>query len=107
MKIILLGAPGSGKGTLSKLITKDFGLPQISTGDLFRDCIKDGSEIGEKAKDYMNKGMLVPDEITNQLFGENTAFGEIGVIGFQRIQCLIQGCGQVLQLCFFFFWQMV
>ena len=67
MKIILLGAPGSGKGTLAKKITKDFGIPQISTGDLFRECVKDGSEFGKKVQAIMASGNLVPDEITIDL----------------------------------------
>lgn len=67
MKIILLGAPGSGKGTLAKQITKDFVIPQISTGDLFRECVKDGSEFGKKVQKIMASGNLVPDEITVEL----------------------------------------
>ena len=67
MKIILLGAPGSGKGTLAKKITEDFGLIQISTGDLFRECIKDESEFAQKVKSIMASGNLVPDEITVDL----------------------------------------
>ena len=67
MKIILLGAPGSGKGTLAKQISKDFDIPQISTGDLFRECIKDESDFAQKVKEIMASGNLVPDEITVQL----------------------------------------
>ena len=67
MKIILLGAPGSGKGTLAKKITQDFDIPQISTGDLFRECVKDGSEFGKKVQAIMASGNLVPDEVTIQL----------------------------------------
>ena len=64
MKIILLGAPFSGKGTLARNITKDFGLVQISTGDLFRENIKEGTDIGLMAKAYMDRGELVPDSVT-------------------------------------------
>lgn len=67
MKIILLGAPGSGKGTLAKLISKDFSLPQISTGDLFRECVKSESEFAKKVQAIMASGNLVPDEITVEL----------------------------------------
>ena len=67
MKIILLGAPGSGKGTLAKQITKDFNIPQISTGDLFRECVKEDSEFAQKVKAIMASGNLVPDEITIEL----------------------------------------
>lgn len=64
MKIILLGAPFSGKGTLARNIVKDFNLVQISTGDLFRENIKNGTEVGLLAKTYMDKGELVPDAVT-------------------------------------------
>ncbi len=64
MKLILLGAAGSGKGTLAKKITTDFGIPQISTGDLFREIVKSESELGELVKSYINNGKLVPDEVT-------------------------------------------
>lgn len=64
MKIILLGAPFSGKGTLARNITKDFNIVQISTGDLFRENIKNGTEVGLLAKKYMDKGELVPDSVT-------------------------------------------
>lgn len=67
MKIVLLGAPGSGKGTLAKKITKDFGLPQISTGDLFRECVKEQSEFGKKVQSIMASGNLIPDEVTIEL----------------------------------------
>lgn len=67
MKIILLGAPGSGKGTLAKKISHDFNIPQISTGDLFRACVKEGSELGEKVKSIMESGGLVPDELTIEI----------------------------------------
>ena len=67
MKIILLGAPGSGKGTLAKQISNDFGIPQISTGDLFRDCVKENSKLGQQVKAIMESGELVPDEITIEI----------------------------------------
>jgi adenylate kinase len=63
MRLILLGAPGAGKGTISKLITESKGLVQISTGDILRQAIKDGSQLGKKAEDYMKKGELVPDAL--------------------------------------------
>lgn len=64
MKIILLGAPGSGKGTQAKLISKNFKLPHISTGDIFRTNIVQETELGIKAKKFINNGELVPDNIT-------------------------------------------
>ncbi len=67
MKIILLGAPGSGKGTLAKQITRDFGLPQISTGDLFRAIVKEDSALAREVKSIMASGALVPDELTIEI----------------------------------------
>lgn len=64
MKLILLGAAGSGKGTLAKQISADFKIPQISTGDLFREIVGSGSELGEVVNSYINKGALVPNEVT-------------------------------------------
>ena len=64
MFIVLLGAPGSGKGTAGEILAKDLKLAHISTGDLFRENLKNETELGKKAKEYMDKGELVPDEIT-------------------------------------------
>lgn len=64
MKIILLGAPGAGKGTQALFMMKKFGIPQISTGDMFRAAIKEGTELGKQAKALMDEGKLVPDELT-------------------------------------------
>ena len=64
MKIIMLGAPGAGKGTQAKKIAEKYGVPHISTGDIFRANIKAGTELGMKAKGYMDQGLLVPDEVT-------------------------------------------
>ena len=64
MKIIMLGAPGAGKGTQAKRIAEKYGIPHISTGDIFRANIKEGTELGMKAKDFMDQGLLVPDEVT-------------------------------------------
>ena len=60
MKIVMLGAPGAGKGTQAKMISAKYGVPHISTGDIFRANIKNGTELGEKAKKYMDQGLLVP-----------------------------------------------
>lgn len=67
MKIIMLGAPGAGKGTQAKKIAEKYGVPHISTGDIFRANIKEGTELGKKAKSYMDQGLLVPDELTCDL----------------------------------------
>ena len=67
MKIIMLGAPGSGKGTRAAMLSEKFSIPHISTGDIFRANIKEGTELGRKAKDYMDKGELVPDSLVCDL----------------------------------------
>ena len=67
LNIVLLGPPGAGKGTQAELIVKKYGIPQISTGDIFRANIKNGTELGKKAQEYMNKGELVPDELVVDL----------------------------------------
>ena len=64
MKIVMLGAPGAGKGTQAKRIAAEYGIPHISTGDIFRANIKAGTELGRKAKAFMDQGALVPDEVT-------------------------------------------
>ena len=67
MKIIMLGAPGAGKGTQAKRIAEKYTIPHISTGDIFRANIKNGTELGRKAKEFMDQGLLVPDELTCDL----------------------------------------
>ena len=67
MKIIMLGAPGAGKGTQAKKIADKYQIPHISTGDIFRANIKNGTELGKKAKTYMDQGLLVPDELVVDL----------------------------------------
>ena len=67
MRIIMLGAPGAGKGTQAKKIAEKYSIPHISTGDIFRANIKNGTELGKKAKTYMDQGLLVPDELTCDL----------------------------------------
>jgi len=73
MKIIMLGGPGAGKGTQAKMIADKYSVPHISTGDIFRANIKNGTELGKKAKEYMDKGMLVPDELTCDLVVDRIA----------------------------------
>lgn len=67
MKVIMLGAPGAGKGTQAKKIAEKYEIPHISTGDIFRANIKNGTELGNKAKTYMDQGLLVPDELVVDL----------------------------------------
>ena len=73
MKIIMLGAPGAGKGTQAKMIADRFGIPHISTGDIFRANIKNGTELGMEAKKYMDQGLLVPDELTVKILLDRVA----------------------------------
>lgn len=73
MKIILLGAPGAGKGTQAQFMMNKFGIPQISTGDMFRAAIKAGTELGKQAKALMDEGKLVPDELTVALVKDRLA----------------------------------
>ena len=70
MKIIMLGAPGAGKGTQAKQIADKYQIPHISTGDIFRANIKEGTELGTKAKSYMDQGLLVPDELVVELVAD-------------------------------------
>ena len=73
MKIIMLGAPGAGKGTQAKMIADKYGVPHISTGDIFRANIKNGTELGLEAKKYMDQGLLVPDELTVRILLDRVA----------------------------------
>ncbi len=88
MKIIMLGAPGAGKGTQAKMIASKYAIPHISTGDIFRANIKNGTELGAKAKQYMDKGELVPDELVVDLimdrFKEDDAKNGYVLDGFPR-----------------------
>ena len=88
MKIIMLGAPGAGKGTQAKKIAAKYGIPHISTGDIFRENIKNETELGKKANEYISKGQLVPDELTidlvkNRLSQDDVKNGAI-LDGFPR-----------------------
>lgn len=73
MKIIMLGAPGAGKGTQAKKIADQYEIPHISTGDIFRANIKNGTELGVEAKKYMDQGLLVPDELTVKILLDRVA----------------------------------
>ena len=73
MKIIMLGAPGAGKGTQAKMIAEKFSIPHVSTGDIFRANIKNGTELGMEAKKYMDQGQLVPDELTVKILLDRVA----------------------------------
>ncbi len=88
MNIILMGAPGAGKGTQSKVICDKFGIPQISTGDILRANVKDKTPLGQKAKGFMDKGALVPDELVVEMaagrLGQADCAGGFVLDGFPR-----------------------
>lgn len=90
MFIVLLGAPGSGKGTVGKILAENLKLAHISTGDLFRENLKNETELGKEAKTYMDKGELVPDEITVRMLEKRMEEDDVknGAIldGFPRTQ---------------------
>lgn len=88
MIIVMLGAPGSGKGTVAKLLTEVLNIEHISTGDMFRETIKSGSDLGQELEKYMSKGMLVPDDIVIEILEERlsrpTAQNGVVLDGFPR-----------------------
>ena len=67
MRLVLLGGPGAGKGTQAKMLKEKYDLPHISTGDIFRANINNNTDLGKEAKKYMDKGLLVPDELVGDL----------------------------------------
>jgi adenylate kinase len=73
MKIIMLGAPGAGKGTQAKMLAEKYGIPHVSTGDIFRANIKNQTELGMEAKKYIDQGLLVPDELTVKILLDRVA----------------------------------
>jgi len=102
MKIVLLGPPGAGKGTQSQMLVKTFNFLQISTGDILRDAVKNKTELGEKAKMYMDKGELVPDEIIISLiediiYKNNKKDMNIIFDGFPRTVVQAQGLEKLME----------
>ena len=73
MKIVMLGAPGAGKGTQAKMIADEYGIPHVSTGDIFRANVSKGTQLGVEAKKYMDQGLLVPDELTVKILLDRVA----------------------------------
>ena len=73
MYILLMGPPGAGKGTQAEKLIRDYGIPQIATGDMFRAAVKSGTALGKEAKSYMDKGALVPDSVTVGIVKERLA----------------------------------
>ena len=88
MVIIMFGAPGTGKGTIASILTEKLGIPQVSTGDIFRKNIKEGNELGKLAEKYISKGQLVPDDVTIEIVEERLKQKDVenGIIldGFPR-----------------------
>ncbi len=101
MHIILMGPPGAGKGTQAEMLAKEYSIPHISTGDIFRNAIKEGTEMGTKAKEYMDKGALVPDEIVVGIMKERLQKPDCqeGVLldGFPRTVEQAEALDEVLQ----------
>lgn len=100
MQIIMMGAPGAGKGTQAAKIAARYGIPQISTGDMFRSAVAEGTELGKAAKEYMSAGKLVPDEVTIGIVRERLAKDdcEKGFIldGFPRTVEQADALGKIL-----------
>ncbi len=101
MYIVMLGAPGSGKGTAAKILAKKTNLPHISTGDMFREQIKKGTELGKLAESYMSNGKLVPDEVTigivkDRLNSDDTKEGVI-LDGFPRTKMQAEALDEILK----------
>ncbi len=101
MKLVLLGAPGSGKGTQGERIAKKFGIPQLSSGDMLRAAIRSGSELGKKASEFIDRGALVPDEVTLGLMAErlkqNDCKGGYVLDGFPRTIAQATGLDGILK----------
>ncbi len=102
MKLIILGAPGAGKGTIAKRVMQDYKIPHISTGDLFRENVKNNTELGIKAKEYMDRGALVPDDIVIAMVEERLKQGDCknGYIldGFPRTIAQAEALGKAEQI---------
>jgi adenylate kinase len=99
--IVLLGAPGAGKGTQAQILAEKLGLAHVATGDMFRDAVADGTPVGRLAKDFMDRGELVPDEVVIEMLFERLAEpdAELGVIldGFPRNLAQAEALNQALE----------
>jgi adenylate kinase len=101
VKVVLLGPPGSGKGTQAGMVSREFGIPQISTGDILRESIEKNTDLGKKAREYVEAGRLVPDDIVLSLVEERTAKKDCaaGFIldGFPRTLVQAEGLDRMLE----------
>ncbi len=101
MRIVLLGGPGSGKGTQAKKLTEKYRIPQISTGDIFRAAVKEGTPMGLKAKEYMDKGELVPDSVVVGVVEERLAKPDLNagfmLDGFPRTLPQAEALDKIMQ----------
>ncbi|AXI38672.1 MAG: adenylate kinase [Bacillaceae bacterium] len=101
MNLVLMGLPGAGKGTQAEKIVEKYNIPHISTGDMFRAAIKDGTELGLQAKSYMDKGELVPDEVTigivRERLGKNDTDKGFLLDGFPRTVAQAEALEQILK----------
>ena len=97
MKLILLGAPGAGKGTQSEILSRELGIPTISTGNILRAAIKDSTPVGLVAKSYMDEGKLVPDEIIIEIIHERVAAEDCAKVAFdlglRKVKAYVKGPG--------------
>jgi len=102
MNLIFVGPPGAGKGTQAKLICSEFGIPHISTGDMLRAAIREGSELGIKAKEYIDAGHLVPDEVVIGLVKERLAADDCDngflLDGFPRTVAQAEELGSITEI---------
>lgn len=100
MNIVLMGPPGAGKGTQAELIKANYPIPHISTGDMFREAVKSGTELGLEAKSYMDAGQLVPDEVTigiiKERLNQNDCKSGFMLDGFPRTTPQAEALDQVL-----------
>lgn len=101
MRVILLGPPGAGKGTQAKMLVEELGVPQISTGDILRQAVADGTPLGREAKGYMDRGALVPDEVVIGIIRDRLAQGDCGrgyiLDGFPRTVAQAEALGKTLE----------
>lgn len=102
MRIIMMGAPGAGKGTQAAAIVERYGIPQISTGEMFRTAVRAGSELGRRAEGYMKRGELVPDEVTigivSERLTESDCEGGFILDGFPRTVEQAEALGKITEI---------